>query len=399
MKINLISTSFFILLLSAFSRPLVSVLEGRTPIPLHKLIPVGFSYLLLLLLFFCFSKIKWNSSGIVIVVFCLYAISSLLWGSNPTALPELLLPYIGYFAARTFVRNEEEAITINNALIIGFAIPIVGSAIFMLFKLSPSHHVYGSGVLRQTGLYVGSHTAAHSMVIFSFIYALFLTYKKNVKTIYQYFFHILFILSIYTLWNTYVRSGILTLFIFWSILLFFWRRKYFYLLIILIVGFGILFSSMVQSIFWKADTWDRQRNLDTASSGRIQLWSHNLKLFTDSPVYKKMLGFGLGTESKRVIGGEKEVWSSHNDFISLLMMLGVFGLLVYILINTLLFYEIILIQGAHFVKIIFLSAIAASICTSMVTNGYVFRIEAGQLFWLIFGYGFHLIQSKEIEDK
>lgn len=397
MRFNLLSISFFILLLSAFSRPIVSILEGRTPLPLHKLIPVGFSYIFLLLLFLCFSKIKWDVLGVVIVVFCLYATSSLLWGSNPTALPELILPYFGYFAARTFTRDKNDAITINNALIIGFAIPIVGSAIFMLLKLSPSHHVYGSGVLRQTGLYVGSHTAAHSMVIFSFIYALFLTYKKNVKIIYQNLVHILFFLSVYTLWNTYVRSGILTLLLFWSTLLFFWRRKYFFILVILIVGFGILFSSTVQSIFWKADTWDRQRNLDTASSGRIKLWSHNLKLFTDSPLYKKMLGFGLGTESKRVIGGEKEVWSSHNDFISLLMMLGVFGLLVYIFTNILLLYEIFITQGTYFVKIIFLSAIAASICTSMVTNGYVFRIEAGQLFWLIFGYGFHLIQSKEIQ--
>jgi len=384
-KFDVIKTGFYILLITALSRPIISVIEGKTPLPLHKILPAGFYYLLFLFLFLSFSTIDWDIVSITILSFCSYAILSLAWGSNFNSLVEILFPFIGYFTAKTFVKEYSRVKLIFLAFVVGYFIPIIGSAILMLFKLSVSYEVYGSGALRQHGLYVGFHTAAHSMVLFSFLYASFLTFKHSTRTIFQYAVHSVFLLSIYCLLNTYVRSAMLAFLLFWMVCLIRWKKRFFFLFLFVLIGMGIWQSSAIQTVFWKADTWDRERNIETASSGRTILWSHNLNLFKEMPFYKKILGSGLGTESKRVIGGEDEIWSSHNDFIALLMTLGIIGLLFYLFIFTFLILDIILYSNNDGPQSIILAAIVASLFTSMVTNGYIFRIEASQTFWILMG--------------
>jgi len=235
------------------------------------------------------------------------------------------------------------------------------------------------------------------MVLFSFTYSLFLTYKELKKPFFQYTVHSIFILSIYCLWHTYVRNGYLGLLLFWMIYLFRWKKRYFIVFLIVLMGLGFWKSSTVQSVFWKADTWDREQNLNTASSGRIMLWSHNLNIFLEMPFYRKMIGSGLGSESDRVIGKEDEIWSSHNDYITLLMTLGVIGLLLYISIFILLLLDIIFYSKHNRAQSIYLSAIFVCLCTSMVTNGYVFRFETSQTFWLIIGCAYNL--TRETADQ
>jgi O-antigen ligase len=394
-KFDVIKTGFYLLVITSFSRPLISVLEGKTPLPLHKILPAGLFYLLLLFFILSFSSIAWDLVSIAILSFCCYAIASLMWGSNLNSLLEILLPFIGYFAAKAFVTDYSKVKLICIVFLVGYFIPIIGSAILMLFKLSVSYEVYGSGALRQHGLYVGFHTAAHSMVLFSFIYALFLTFKNSTGSIFQYAVHSVFLISIYCLLNTYVRSALLAFLIFWMVCLFRWKKRYFFMFLFVLIGVGIWQSSAIQSVFWKADTWDRERNLETASSGRTMLWSHNLNLFKEMPIYRKILGSGLGNESKRVIGGQDEIWSSHNDYIALLMTLGIIGLLLYLSIFVLLILDIGLTSNHNLSQGLILAAILASMCTSMVTNGYTFRIEASQTFWILMGCAHKYIKTTD----
>lgn len=385
------------MLIMAISRPIFTIIEGKISLPLYKIVPAGLLYASLLLLFLSFFSIKWDLISFAILLFCCYAIASLSWGSNLNNLLQLILPFIGYIAVVTFTKDISSAKKIITALIVGYTIPIIGSAILMFADRSISTKVYGSGVLRQCGLYVDFHPAAHAMVLFSFAYAIFLTFKNDIRHIYQYIFHSFFFLSIYCLYHTYVRNGLLAFLLFWMFCMFRWNKRYFLIFLIVLIGLGFWQSSTVQSVFWKADTWDRERNLDTASSGRIMLWTHNLNLFIEMPFSKKLMGSGLGSESDRVIGRDDEIWSSHNDYIALLMTLGVVGLLLYVSIFAFLFYEIIFFSKNSITQTVYLSAILVCLCTSMVTNGYVFRFESSQTFWIIMGCAYNFI--REIKDK
>ena len=393
MKINVQELGYKLLIFIAFTRPIISVLEGRTPFPIHKLIPTGLSYLLLILLALSFYRIKWDLIGITIILFCIYAVLSLSWGSSFTSTVELVLPFILYFAGIVYSDNVSKSKKIITFIILGYSIPIIGSAIMMALKLSVDHVVYGSGAIRQYGMFDGFHTAAHSMLLFSYFYAFFLAYRTKMNLFFQYFVHLLFMASFYTLVNTYVRSGLMVFFLFWIMYVFKMSKRYFIILMIIMIGFGVWQSSRIQSVFWKADTWDRERNLETASSGRTILWAHNLKLFLRIPLYKKLLGNGIGSESVYVIGKEDQVWSSHNDYISILMTLGAIGLCLFVSIYVLLIWEIYYYAANPLFKIITLFSIFASLATSMVTNGYTFRFEASQTFWLLIGCSYSLLKS------
>jgi O-antigen ligase len=380
-----LNIGFITLVFIAFSRPITTILEGATPLPLHIIIPSVLLYLLLVILLLSFSSIKLNAAGALILVFSFYTIISIAWGSELGSIPRMILPFICYFAGRMFAENYRDGHLVVKAIIVGYLVPVIISAILMLFKQSASHVVYGSGMLRQYGAFEGYHMAAHNMVFFSFFYALFLTYRKSTKRIFQYLVHSAFALSIYIIWSTYVRSGMLGFLSFWMFYLFSWRKRYFIAVLIILLTFGFWQSATVQSIFWKADTHDRERNLDTASSGRITIWRHNLEFFSKSPFYTKLLGSGLGAESKTTIGGQDEIWSSHNDYISLVMILGIIGLLSYGAIFFALIIDIIRFQYHKQTQIIFISIVLTFAVTSMVTNGYVFRFELSQMFWLLMG--------------
>ena len=152
-------------------------------------------------------------------------------------------------------------------------------------------------------------------------------------------------------------------------------------------------------MFWKADTWDRQRNLETASSGRTILWAHNLNLFLEMPLYRQLIGSGLGSESKNVIGGEDEIWSSHNDYISLLMTLGVMGLIMHFSIIIALIIETLSYSNNTQAQTVYLLTIVSGAVICILTNGYVFRFEASQTFWLIMGCGHQFIIKKLDQDS
>ena len=388
---------FLTLMFVAFTRPIISALEGFAGLPIHKVVPAGLSYLLIVTLVWVFSSVELDTVGCLIIAFCCYAIFSIAWGSEVGELPAMVLPFICFFSARTFANNPRKSNLVLIALIIGYIVPVLGSAILMLTDASLVYVVYGSGAERQRGIYIGSHSAGHAMVFFSFCYALFLTYKKSIGKLFQYVVHFIFALSVYCLWNTYVRSAYLGFLTFWMFYLFRWRKRYFFVCFLALLALGFWKSTTLESVFWKSDVYDREHNLDTASSGRFMLWSHNLRLFDDLPFYTQMLGSGLGSESKTVLGGENQIWSSHNDYISLLMTQGVIGLLLYGAIFCALLRDIIRFRLHKQTQAVFLSAVLSLMATSMATNGYIFRFELSQLFWLFMGCSYSFYKGGSIQ--
>ena len=325
-KPAIIFIGFNLLILIAFSRPIITMFAGRTSIPINKIIPTGFAYVTILLLLISAKNIKINLATLLMFVFSGYGFLSLIWGSLATDLIELILPFVYYLGSRTFVTNPKKSRIIVTAMIAGYMIPIVGSALLIVLGKSVLYTMAGTSAVRQYGVYKGAvHTAAHAMVIFTIIYAIYLTYKSDLNYYVQLIIHFLFILSMYCLWNTFVRSAYVAFFTFWVYILFRWNKKYFTIFLVLLSLFGLMNASYIETLFWKDDVWYRERNIETASSNRTVIWSHNLGLFMQEPIYVKILGKGAGAESKFKTTQEDLYWNSHNDFISLLVTLGLIG--------------------------------------------------------------------------
>jgi O-antigen ligase len=246
--------------------------------------------------------------------------------------------------------------------------------------------------MRQFGVYVGPHSLAHAMLFFSFIYIYSITSLFPSKTIVNYLLHFLFVASVYCLWNSYVRSAYVGFIVFWASYLFLYKKRYFIIFLSLFIIFFIWKLPDLKTIFMKTEEF----SLNAASSGRMTLWTHNMFLFLDSPFYYKLLGHGIGSELKTVYGAMDQVWSSHNDYLTLLMTVGIFGLILYLSIIIVLLKDIIYSDVNKNIKAIFLSSVLSLLTTSMVTNSFIVRFEISQLFWIFMGC-FYCHQSIHVD--
>ncbi len=138
----------------------------------------------------------------------------------------------------------------------------------------------------------------------------------------------LLIISFFCLFKTYARNTYLGLVFFWAIALWGYNKKYFFIVLISSLIIGVLYLGTFQQIFFKTQEFD----INTASSGRLFLWEHNINIFLTSSFDRKLLGHGLELDLIALSAQRYDIWSSHNDYLHLLLQLGGVGLLAYLLI-------------------------------------------------------------------
>jgi len=171
-------------------------------------------------------------------------------------------------------------------------------------------------------------------------------------------------------------------------LIYFWGTNKKHFILAIIAGFLVLTaaSQQVKTIFLKTRT--EQYDLNAASSGRLTLWGHNIQLFLDSTIPQKILGRGLGIESKHggIIGSKTDVWAPHNDYLSLLMSLGAIGLFLYLALLASLFWDIYTCRLDKSTRYFFLALIVSVAIMNFLSNAIIFRLELSQYFWLFMGF-------------
>ena len=80
------------------------------------------------------------------------------------------------------------------------------------------------------------------------------------------------------------------------------------------------------------------------------------------------------------------------------MAIGVMGLVIYIGIITVLVRDIISSEIELNKKWYFISVIFSTGISSFLTNGYIFRFEMSQIFWLLMGT-FYSIRNSELKSN
>lgn len=148
----------------------------------------------------------------------------------------------------------------------------------------------------------------------------------------------------------------------------------------------MFFSADIENLIWQTKGLSKKvHDLNVASSGRIYIWKNNLKSFIELPFTIKILGVGLGHELDRIPGSSKMWMGSHNDFLSLLIMLGFFGLIIYLLFYIVLFNDILKSRINNNIKSFYIGILVSVIIMNFVSNSYIVRFQMAQLFWLFFG--------------
>jgi len=386
---------FLVLLFLALFRPFTISFHHLGSVSLLDLFGIASSYLMLIGLAFYLRNLPFNRMSLLLLFFVGYCLLSLAWGSCWRDVARTILPLLPFFLVQSVIRTPRQMNVLIICLALGYIIPIFGSSLLITLGIS-SYEITQSGFERQEGLTAGVHTLAHTMMVFSYVYALFLVKVKSASRPLRWLLFGMLVLSVYCIWKTYTRTVFLGGLVFW--LMFLWKKnkRWFWgLLVTALVG-GLLYSANLQDLFWQKNiVGHRIHDLDTASSGRFFLWSHNIAVYSRLSIPLKLLGVGIGNEMKVVSEIGVRTASSHNDYLTMLMTTGLIGLLLILTIYISLLILVIKSSADRQLKYLFLGIIIAVMLMNMVSNSYLIRFPLSQYFWLLIGMFFVMVRQQQ----
>ena len=381
-----LSIGLIVLLIFAFFRPIATSIHHVGTISTLDIFGIGSSYLMILGILCSIKKVRLDMTLLLMLYFSFYVVLSLWWGSEYRDAVRMILPFLAFVLAAAAIRSEKDIRMVLYSLILGYLIPILGSTFLIL--IGKSETVIGSNLLeRHAGLASGAHSLGHAMLFFSFIYGLYLLMVDRTKKPTEFkIVTILLVLSLFCMFKSYTRTVFLGSVIFWSTYL--WQRNKKALILLAAVGsvIGVLYMADAQNLLWqtrglKKPTYD----ISTASSGRTWIWEHNLKLLSNQPSTRIIMGVGLGNELDYVPGSFDKWVGSHNDYLSLIITLGVLGLMIYLMIYGAVFNAILKSKIDRQFKYFFLGLMVAVFIMNFVSNSYIVRFQMAQLLWLFVG--------------
>jgi hypothetical protein len=388
-RFNYFDIGFLIFAIFIFFRPLTlavpyDIIQNYY---ILELFSITFSYLFIFVLLFNLQRVKIDKISFLIFLYCAYVGFSFLWGSSMREVGRMTLPFVVFFYARMKLDDDKKIKILLAACVIGYIYPLIGSAISILAGYAGVQLVWHSGVMKSSGILSEIHSYGHAMLFFSFLYALFLqTIEEDNRRI-RIFLFCLVVLSTFCLYKSSVRTVYLGYVVFWGIYLLAMNRKFFVIFVFALLCFIVANQLYLEKVFWQT-TDPKARSLDSASSGRISIWKHNLSVYNnDYSLDQKIFGIGLGKEGQPWHIGKKGpyVKSSHGDYLSLLMGLGPIGLMLYLFLYLILMYDIFLSAIDIKLRIIFIGVLFSVIVMNLVSNSYIVRVELAQYFWLFMG--------------
>jgi O-antigen ligase len=302
------------------------------------------------------------------------------------------LPFLLFFSVRTFIIDKERINYVILALLFGYVVPIFLSSYSIIQGQSVENVDYFNKMERFHGMFKGSHVLAYAMLFFSFLYG-FIVYIMGIKeSKYLFLTTALLFVSIFCLYKSYTRTALVGWAVFWFVCLWNDKKKLIFFLLLLIGIFTLIAPNALEKVFFKKKDGDIDLNI--ASSGRLEIWQHNLKIFLDSDLSNKLMGRGIDI-MKVDMKMDTDIWDSHNDYLELLISGGVIGLLIYLLILCSLLFDIIRSSAEQRYKFYFLGIFLSVITMQFLSNAIIFRIESSQLFWLFMGLFYCISQHSD----
>lgn len=371
-----------VLIAFVFLRPitLMSTELNLFGLSVFEVFAIGMSYLLLIFLLLNIQELKLDRINFLSLIFCGYILASIAWGSSIQMVGRVTLPFILLFAVRIFVKDQNHVSMLLGALCIGYVIPLLISIFSIVLGTSINRIDYYSGVVRYSGAFRGPHSFAYAMLNFTFLYCLFIRFRKLPSSRSTVLMSIMLVVSIFCLYLSGTRTALIGVALFWLVNSFSYKRKYRFAIFILCGIIAVSMSENFQRLFWKTEHYD----LNIATSGRLEVWEHNLAVFKDASLQEQIYGQGIRiTEGLR--DPQTKIWSSHNDYLELLMGVGVLGLLLYLILLCNLIWDISICSLNRQTKLLFGAILVTIIAMNFGSNASIFRAENAQYFWFYMG--------------
>jgi O-antigen ligase len=314
---------------------------------------------------------------------------------------KMVLPLLTFIILKRAIVTRQRYVNLLWWCILGFAVPVVWSAVLIYRGVSPVETIYWTGLERYRGVYLNLHSMGHSMGFFLMLVTVFLVVTRFRRSASlpgrdwtkRALIAILVLCAVYCLGKGHVRTVYIGMLVFFFLVLLAYNRKAFTALSCAAVILTIVFAPLLATIFFDVvEPLQGKRPITWAGSGRPNIWKHNLEIYAAVPFDRQLAGVGIGNTMRDndfyLLRPKssllKNVWQSHNDFLELIMETGAIGFVLMLLVNVFLFLSIW--RSAARERYVFLACFGAVGVMNALSNGYVSFFGVAQLYWMLMSY-------------
>jgi O-antigen ligase len=312
---------------------------------------------------------------------------------------KFVLPLATFVILRRALSGRSQYVGLLGWQIMGFALPVTLSTLLIYRGESLAQKIYWTGLERYHGAYLEVHTMGHNMGFLIMLAAVYVVMKKATDAraaplgVHRWVgLSMLGILALYCLYNGQVRTVYAGLLVFFGLALLAYSRKALLILGGLLLASVLVFGALYKTVFFDVvQVAKGEKGLESAGSGRPSIWRHNLTIYESLPFDRQMGGVGVGN----FVTGQGEqflrdkisidnVWSSHNDYLDVLMQTGAVGFVLFALMQLSLLRSILLLPGRE--RYVFLALFCAVALMNLLSNSYITRFGLGQMFYMVMAY-------------
>lgn len=315
-----------------------------------------------------------------------------------SALAKFVIPLLTYVVAKSVIPGRATYLKMLWLLIVGFAVPLLGSVFLILHGGGLEEVNYWTGTLRYEGAYSSAHDMSHNAGFMLMAIWLYLIVRKENATLVREFslarkcfLAVLVLAAVFLIYKSSVRTTVLGLAIFVMVLLAMHYRKPLLIgavAIILVSSFAL--SENVQKRFFPEGEWaEKSADFDATDYGsaRPNIWKRQLVVFVGLPIDKQLAGIGIGNTLADEIGRDSDYVlkkDTHNDFFRVMVHTGVVGLLLFVGLQVAIFRKILTLDRS--VKYGFAAIFVAVTAMNFISNSYISRFGLAQMLYLILAY-------------
>ena len=395
-----------------FLRPLLSIDGGYRIAGIDLLDLAAISFLIVLIMRWLVvassgAAQRFSKIDVGIFVYCFWCLSISIIYSDKAELDDVakfILPMLSFVVLKSLIKNQEQYLKYLFLMLAGFLLPAVASTILIIQGQGLDKVNYWTGLPRYQGVFINSHNFGHNM---AFMLMLALVYiwmlynrRKSGRRWLGYWNAVLliFVISIglYNLYESFVRTTWLGLLIFVLILAYKQNKKVAISVTIVVALAVFVAAPLLELVFHDVvEVTEGKRDKELIASGRPYIWSHNLNIFSNLSIDRKLAGVGIGNRRDVFSSAYStdNVWNSHNDFLEVMMQTGLIGLLIFLFIQYQIFRRIQRLPSHD--KTAFLALFVAVTCMNFSSNSYVVRFSIGQMLYMVMAY----IESRPTYQK
>ncbi len=396
----------FLLNAFAFLRPLLSMEVEQSAGGMGLFDLAGIGLIAVLALAFCI-RIALGRQHVRIGTIDVWMFAYMFWciavsiiypdKANFRELVKWITPFMTYIVAAKILRDRREYLHVLSLLLKGYVVPILASAvvIFLNLDLAIRKVVGATNLPKYEGVYANSGNLGLAMALFVMVGVIYVDVTrghfgvtKRPEKMSVMLFLLVTLLALYCLLTSQSRTAQLGLIVFFAIYLYQVSKKWLLIGGAMLGVFVVIMSPLLALMYYDVIRVEQgERPFEEIGSGRPYFWAHNLSEFSNASPDRILAGIGIGNLVPMGTvdsAAEENIWSSHNDFLSVLIHTGVIGMLIFAALQIVMLKKILSIEGRE--RAAFLALFVAVLVMNFASNSYISRFALAQIYFLVMAY-------------